>query len=189
MRTFDSTSAITAVTWGSGAKPRLGVCVHQWSKTLVVKDGGSLVKQSRRMAGCKVVRWVAVMGLLLGLMAEGQTTYQPKFKGDPAKSDSEAAALGYMRTVLRAQKAYKKKNNKFAASLADLVHTGSFTKRMVNTDRGDYAVGFKPNKDGFDLTMTPRMMDAEHRSFYADEDGVIHGDDQGPANEKSPVVK
>jgi len=25
--------------------------------------------------------------------------------------------------------------------------------------------------------------------FYAGEDGVIHGDDQGPANENSPVVK
>ena len=54
---------------------------------------------------------------------------------------------------------------------ADLVHTGSFTKRMVNPDRGDYSVGFKPNKDGFDLTLTPKQLDAEHRSFYADEDG------------------
>ena len=94
-----------------------------------------------------------------------------------------------MRTVLRAQKQYKKKNDKFADSLADLVHTGSFTKRMVNPKRGDYTVGFKPNKDGFDLTMTPAQLDAEHRSFYAAEDGVIHGDDQGPANEKSLVVK
>ena len=74
-------------------------------------------------------------------------------------------------------------------SLADLVHTGSFTQRMVNPNRGDYSVGFKPNKDGFDLTMTPKQLDAEHRSFYADEDGIIHGDDQGPANENSPVVK
>src|SRR6266852_8316258 len=145
----------------------------------------------------KLVRWTAVKTAAIVLMgcvaAGGQTTYQPKFKGDPAKSDSEAAALGYMRTVLRAQKLYKKKNDKFAASLADLVHTGSFTKRMVNPNRGDYSVGFKPNKDskdkdGFDLTLTPKQLDAEHRSFYAGEDGVIHGDDQGPANEKSPVV-
>src|SRR5258708_5185737 len=129
------------------------------------------------------------MALLSGFPAGRQATYPPKFKGDPAKSDSEAAALGYMRTVLRAQKVYKKKNDEFAASLADLVHTGSFTKRMVKKDRGDYSVGFKPNKDGFDLTLTPKQLDAEHRSFYAGEDGVIHGDDQGPANEKSAVVK
>ena len=141
----------------------------------------------------KLVRWTAVMTAAIVLMgciaAGGQTTYQPKFKGDPARSDSEAAALGYMRTVLRAQKLYNKKNDKFAASLADLVHTGSFTKRMVNPERGDYSVGFRPNKDGFELTLTPKQLDAEHRSFYADEDGIIHGDDQGPANEKSPVVK
>lgn len=133
--------------------------------------------------------WWAAAIMLVGCLAAAQTIYQPKFKGDPARSDSEAAALGYMRTVLRAQKVYKKKNDKFAASLADLVHTGSFTKRMVNPERGDYSVGFRPNKDGFDLTLTPKQLDAEHRSFYADEDGMIHGDDQAPATDKSPVVK
>ena len=132
---------------------------------------------------------LAVAIVLLSCMAAAQTDYQPKFKGDPAKSDSEAAALGYMRTVLRAQKAYQKKNDKFATSLAQLVHTGSFTKRMVNPDRGDYSVGFRPNKDGFEMTMTPKQIDALHRSFYADEDGKIHADDQGPATENSPVLK
>ncbi len=127
--------------------------------------------------------------LVICLAAAAQAPYQPKFKGDPAKSDSEAAALGYMRTVLRAQRIYQKKNNKFAASLADLVHTGSFTKRMVKPDRGDYSVGFRSHKDGFELTLTPKQLDAEHRSFYADEDGQIHADDQAPATEKSPVVK
>jgi hypothetical protein len=135
------------------------------------------------------MQWVATLVLILGLTAGAQTPYQPKFKGDPAKSDSEAAALGYMRTVIRAQNIYNRKNNKYAASLADLVHTGSFTKRMVNPDRGDYSVGFRPNKDGYELTLTPKQLDAEHRSFYADEDGKIHADDQGPANDKSPVVK
>ena len=135
------------------------------------------------------IRWVALILLLSCMAAMAQTLYQPKFKGDPARSDSEAAALGYMRTVLRAQKLYYKKNNKYAASLADLVHTGSFTKRMVNPDRGDYSVGFRPNKDGFDLTLTPKQLDAEHRSFYADEDGQIHADDQAPATEKSSIVK
>jgi hypothetical protein len=135
------------------------------------------------------IRWAAAIVLLISLAAAAQTPYQPKFKGDPAKSDSEAAALGYMRTVLRAQKIYYKKNNKYATSLADLVHTGSFTKRMVRPDRGDYSVGFRPNKDGFELTLTPKQLDAEHRSFYADEDNQIHADDQAPATEKSPIVK
>src|ERR1700730_13247594 len=36
-------------------------------------------------------------------------TYKPKFPGDPARSNSEAAALGYMRTVLLAQRAFNSK--------------------------------------------------------------------------------
>src|SRR5438034_6894610 len=65
--------------------------------------------------------------------AVAQPPYQPKFPGDPARSGSEAAALGYMRTVIRAQREYKKKNAKFAPSLDALVHTGSFTRRMTKT--------------------------------------------------------
>lgn len=118
-----------------------------------------------------------------------QTTYQPKFPGDPARSDSEAAALGYMRTVLRAQKQYKKKYGKFADSLNSLVHTGSFTRRMVATDRGDYKVGFRSKKDGFELTLTPKQMDAQHRSFYANDDGKIHAEEDKAAGENSPEVK
>ena len=133
----------------------------------------------------------ALILILMSIFVAAQTAYQPKFSGDPARSDSEAAALGYMRTVLRAQKQYKKKNTKYATSLAELVHTGSFTKRMVNADRGDYTVGFRAHKDKdtFELAMTPRQLDAEHRSFYADEDGKIHVEEQGPANEKSPILK
>src|SRR5579864_2275247 len=95
-----------------------------------------------------------------------QTSYQPKFPGDPARSDSEANALGYMRTVIRAQKLYNKKNDKYATSLADLVHTGNFTRRMLNTDRGDYTVQFHSKKDGYELTMAPKQQDANHRSFF-----------------------
>src|SRR3954453_8203849 len=113
-----------------------------------MRQRGKLVKTS--------IRWVAAILLLSCMAASAQTPYQPKFRGDPAKSDSEAAALGYMRTVLRAQKLYKKKNEHYATSLAALVHTRSFTKRMVNTERGDYTVGFraKKDKDTFQLTMT-----------------------------------
>jgi hypothetical protein len=122
-------------------------------------------------------------------------TYKPKFPGDPARSESEAQALGYMRVVLRAQREYKKRHGKYADSLASLAGTGTFTKRMAHTtERGDYTASFRanhdrPNHDGFVLTMTPKHMDADHRSFYAEEDGVIHGDDQKAADEDSPKVK
>jgi len=124
--------------------------------------------------------------------ASGQ--YQAKFAGDPARSESEAQALGYMRTVLRAEHAYKKRHNKYAESLEALAGTGSFTKRMAHsTERGDYTATFRPHfgpqHDGFVLTMTPKQMDSEHRSFYAEDDGAIHGDDQKAADLDSPKVR
>ena len=137
----------------------------------------------------RAVSWALVGVMGAALFAAAQTAYQPKFPGDPAHSDSEAIALGYMRTVLRAQRLYNRKNNKYADSLADLVHTGSFTRRMVNPDRGDYTVSFQPHKDGFDLLLTPKQIDADHRSFYAKEDGVIHGDAEKPATVDSPPIK
>jgi hypothetical protein len=136
-----------------------------------------------RIAG--VAAWLVTCGLL----ATAQTPYQPKFRGDPARSDSEAAALGYMRTVLRAQRQYEKKNGHFATSLSDLVHIGSFTRRMVNPERGDYTVSFRSHKDGFELALTPKQLDSQHRSFYAKDDGIIHGEEEKAANENSPPVK
>jgi len=127
--------------------------------------------------------------------AQPSGTYQPKFPGDPARSESEAQALGYMRVVLRAEREYKKRHNKYADSMASLAGTGSFTKRMAHSaERGDYTASFRhnhdgSNHDGFVLTMTPKQMDSEHRSFYAEEDGVIHGDDKKAADLNSPKVK
>jgi len=119
----------------------------------------------------------------------GEPTYKAKFPGDPARSESEAAALGYMRVVLRAQRQFNKQYNHFATTLAELVHSGTFTKRMVNSNRGDYTASFAGKKDSFVLTMTPRQLDAQHRSFYAEDDFKIHADESKAADENSPVVK
>ena len=118
-----------------------------------------------------------------------ETAYKPKFAGDPARSDSEAAALAYMRVVLRAQRQFNKQYGHYATSLPELVHSGSFTKRMVNPDRGDYTASFKGKKDSFILTMSPQQLDPLHRSFYAEDDGKIHADDSHPADPNSPVVR
>ena len=161
------------------------------------------------MTGRRIRRYFAGI-LALGMMAAGlawaqaqpsaqpssqdKPQYKPQFAGDPARSESEAQALGYMRTVLRAQHAYKKRHNKYAESLEGLAGTGSFTKRMAHaTERGDYTATFRPHfgpqHDGFVLTMTPKQMDSEHRSFYAEDDGAVHGDDQKPADLDSPKVR
>ena len=115
--------------------------------------------------------------------------YTPKFRGDPARSDAEAEALAYMRVVMRAQVGFNKKYGHYANSLAQLVHSGTFTQRMVNPDRGDYTVGYRGKKDNYILAMTPKALDAQHRSLYADDDGRIHADDTKAADADSPVVE
>jgi hypothetical protein len=60
---------------------------------------------------------------------------------------------------------------------------------MVDPNRGDYTAGFKGKKDSFILVMTPKQLDAQHRSFYAEDDGKIHADEEKPADATSPVVK
>jgi hypothetical protein len=122
--------------------------------------------------------------------APSGATYQPKFAGDKARSNAEAAALGYMRTVVSAQKVYKKKRGNYSSSLSALVGSGSFTKRMAQTDRGDYTVSMKPTKgQGYSLALTPKQFNAEHRAFYVDEAGTFRAEDDKPATASSPVLK
>ncbi len=155
------------------------------------------MNRRRMQRYCAGILAVGMMGAGVGLAqapaqasAQPPAQYQPKFPGDPARSEAEAQALGYMRVVLRGQREYKKRHNKYADSLQSLAGTGTFTKRMAHsTDRGDYTASFRVHKDGFVLTMTPKQMDSERRSFYAEEDGAIHGDDQKPADLDSPKVK
>ena len=61
-----------------------------------------------RLPSPKAGAWIAVLLVAGTLLRAAQNTYQPKFKGDPARSESEANALGYMRTVIRAQQQYYK---------------------------------------------------------------------------------
>jgi hypothetical protein len=138
----------------------------------------------------KSIPVLLALALSAGTLAAQTTPYQPKFPGDPARSEAESIALGYMRVVLRAQQLYKKRHDKFAPSLLALGGTGSFTKRMArSTDRGDYTVSFHSKKDGFSLAIIPKQPDDQHRSFYAEEDGVIHAEEGQPATEESPKIK
>jgi hypothetical protein len=147
------------------------------------------MNKSFRVLIISLLLTLATATLLAQTSSPSSSTYQPKFSGDPARSDSEAAALAYMRVVLRAQRQFNKQYGHFATSLAELVHSGSFTKRMVNPDRGDYTASFKGKKDSFVMTMTPKQVDPQHRSFYAEDDGKIHADETKPADADSAIVK
>ena len=119
------------------------------------------------------------------------TDYKPKFPGDPARSDAEALALGYMRTVVDAQRQYKKKKTKYASSLQALVASGSFTKRMMKTDRGAYTATFTGDPKGkkFSLQMIPKQFDSAHRAFFVNESGTIRAEAEQPATQQSAVLR
>lgn len=135
---------------------------------------------------------VVLLTLAFAVAALAQTeapAYTPKFPGDPAQSNAEAAALGYMRTVGTAQRAYKKKHGAYATSLAALVGSASFTRRMVSTDRGDYTVKFRSTGNEYSLSLVPKSFDAAHRSFYMDDTGTIRAEESKPATASSEPVK
>ena len=139
-----------------------------------------------------VLRAAAVVAALAVLTAAQTpaTPYRPKFPGDPARSEAEASALGYMRTVIGAQRDYKKKFGRYASSLYALAGGArSFTKRMARTDRGEYLVSFGGGKSSFALLLTPKQFDSTHRAFYTDASGVIRAEDEKPATAQSPVLK
>jgi len=127
---------------------------------------------------------LAIAAVSLGLMAQTgtQTT-------SPARSQDETVSLGYIHTVASSQRQYKKKYSHYATTLAELVHTGSFTKRMSATDRGAYLVEFHGKPEAYWLTLIPKQFDAEHRSFFTDETGKIRVEEDKPASVESPLLK
>ncbi|PYX88420.1 MAG: hypothetical protein DMG67_17220 [Acidobacteria bacterium] len=135
-------------------------------------------------------RFGVVVALLASILVAAQENkYQPKYSGDPARSQSEFIALAYMRTISDAQRLYRKKHKKFAPSLTALVGSGSFTRRMVKTDRGDYQGSFHPGVSHFSLEMTPKTLDSTHRAFWVNENGYFHVEEDRPATADSPVLK
>ncbi len=124
--------------------------------------------------------------VLLSMTIAGQTGDQVS---GPARSQDETVTLGYMHTVVNAQKNYKKKHGEYATSLAALVHSGSFTKRMANTDRGAYTVHFRGKPDGYSLSLTPKQFAPDRRAFHVDESGKIRVEEGKPATADSPPLK
>ncbi len=143
----------------------------------------------------RITALVALM-LALAMSAAAQNlpavtpgaAYQPKFAGDKAHSEAEFTALAYMRTVMMAEKMYYKKHSKYAESLPALVGHGSFTRRMVNPNRGDYTVAYQIQPSGYALMLTPKQFDADHRAFYVDQSGEFRAESDKRATAASPPL-
>ena len=141
----------------------------------------------------KSLMWSFIVTILLTSFAFGQDAapgYKPKFAGDPARSDAEAAAMGFMRVVVNAQKNYSHKHTgQFATSLNALVGQGSFTRRMLAPKRGDYTVKFKGTAKEYSLWMTPATVSPMERAFFVDDSGVIRAEEDKQATPDSPKAK
>jgi hypothetical protein len=133
---------------------------------------------------------VTILLTTFALTQDTATAYKPKFAGDPARSDAEAAAMGYMRVVVNAQKNYSHKHGgQYATSLNSLVGQGSFTKRMLQPKRGDYTVKFKSTAKEYSLWMTPATVSPTERAFFVDDSGVIRTEEDKQATAESPKAK
>ena len=86
----------------------------------IVRYGAGILMMGMMGAGLRLAQAQAPAAPQSSAPAQPSAAYQPKFAGDPARSESEAQALGYMRMVLRAQHEYKKRHDKFADSLEAL---------------------------------------------------------------------
>ena len=132
-----------------------------------------------------------IPGVLLAIVAVSMAV-MAQTDGQAAaltRSRDETISLGYVRTVAYAQRQYKKKHGEYATSLAALVHSGSFTKRMAATDRGAYTVQFHGKPEAFWVALVPKQFDPEHRSFYTDETGKIRVEEDKPATAESALLK
>jgi hypothetical protein len=136
--------------------------------------------------------FIAFALLLLAAGAAAQQPYQPKFNGDPAHSNDEFVALGYMHTLVDAQRKYFKKHSQYTKTLSALAGSGSFTRRMVSPDRPGYNVSFhssvSSSHPSFFVQMTPKQFDAAHRAFWVNENGIVRAESDKPATADSPVL-
>lgn len=149
---------------------------------------------NRAMRSFSVTILITVLATLaaaqIGAPPAPGTPYTPKFKGDPARSEKEAAALGYMRVVVNAQKNYSHKHSgQYAGNLRDLVGQGSFTKRLLVLQRGDYTVKFKGTSKDYSLWMTPTVISPTERAFFVGDSGIIKAEEDKEAGPDSPRVK
>lgn len=145
----------------------------------------------REHAARTLVTVIFVLALVAGACAQtAPPPYTPKSPDDHALSQSEANSIAYMKTLFYNQREYKKKMNRYAASLMALTGGGrSFTKRMARPDRGDYVVAYHGGKDSFSVTLTPKQFDPARRAFYMDSSGTIRVQADAPATAESEPLK
>jgi hypothetical protein len=141
----------------------------------------------------RVLVWAASLVLVLGLggsawvQEPASQEYEPGKRGGPARA--EAIAVGYLRTLWAAQQDYRKKNQRYARTLRELVGRGSFTRRMAQSDRGDYTVQLRSDGERYSAELVPKQYDGDHPAFYMDQSGVVRSQEGRRATAESPQLR
>ena len=117
---------------------------------------------------------------LLAQQSSGPSAYTPKFPGDPARSDSEAG-----RPRLYARRSPRPAPLRETIRPLRHIPRGTRPLRLVHQTHGRSQSRrlyrqLPRQEDSFILTMTPQHLDAQHRSFYAEDDGKIYADEEKP---------
>ena len=132
---------------------------------------------------------IAAMLALAAVVPASAPAQQAENAGAGAPSTAEARAIGYARTILTAEREYKKKHGSYAKALAALVGNGSFTRRITTPDRGDYTAHFASNGETFSVSMVPKTFDPQHRAWFLNETGTVRMEPDKPANAQSPPFR
>ena len=143
-----------------------------------------------RQRGFSVVELV-VVAMIVGII--GAIAIPALRSGHLAVSAPEAKAVREMQLVVRAQKQYRAKFGKYAATLDQLGPGAAalIPASLVSPEKEGYQFAMVSTRFGYALLASPRIYVLDgRRTFYVNQDGVVHQNlGERPASADSPLFR
>ncbi len=143
-----------------------------------------------RQRGFSVVELV-VVAVIVGII--GAIAIPALRSGHLAVSAPEAKAVREMQLVVRAQKQYRARFGKYAASLDELGPRAAalIPASLVSPDKDGYLLAMVLTRSGYTLLAGPGIYVFDgRRTFYVNQEGVVHESrGERPASSDSPVFR
>jgi prepilin-type N-terminal cleavage/methylation domain-containing protein len=143
-----------------------------------------------KQRGFSVVELV-VVAVIVGII--GAIAIPALRSGHLAVSAPEAKAVREIQMVVRAQKQYRSKFGKYAATLDQLGPGAAalIPASLASPDKEGYQFAMVSTRTGYALLASPRIYVLDgRRTFYVNQDGVVHQNlGERPASADSPVFR